>query len=147
MFKKILIPTDGSVFGHDALEQGLNLAKMCGGEVTFLFAVENPYQPFQNYATQPREYFDRLMAEYKTRAELALGRISEEAAISGVQARALIVEADPIPAILSAAREHDLVVMATHGRTGLDRMLMGSVTETVLHSCTTPVLVVRGASA
>ena len=147
MFKKILIPTDGSAFGQDALEQGLKFAKMSGGEVTFLFAVESPYEPFQNYSTQPREYFDKLMSEYKEQAQQALRRISQEAERSGVQVRAVIVEGQAIPTILAAAKEHDLVVMATHNRKGLDRMVMGSVTESVLHSCPTPVLVVRGASA
>lgn len=147
MFKKILIPTDGSAFGQEALEQGLTFAQMSGGEITLLFAVENPYEPFQNYSTQPSEYFDKLMVEYKEQAQQALSHISKEAESRGVHTRAVIIEGQAIPTILAAAKEHDLVVMATHNRKGLDRMVMGSVTESVLHSCPTPMLVVRGASA
>ncbi len=144
MFKKILIPTDGSEFGQDALEQGLDLAQLSGGEVTILYAIESPYEPFQNYTTQPPEYVEKLMNDYKVEAKKVLSRISAEAESRGVQTRAVIVEEHPVPAILEAAKEHDLVVMATHGRKGIDRVMMGSVTDKVLHNCSTPVLVVRG---
>ncbi len=146
MFKKILIPTDGSEFGQDALEQGLDLAKLSGGEVTILYAIESPYEPFQNYATQPPEYLEKLMDEHKAQATSVLSRISAKAESKGVHTRAVIVEEHPVPAILEAAKEHDLVVMATHGRKGIDRVMMGSVTDKVLHNCSTPVLVVRGAA-
>jgi len=147
MFKKILIPTDGSKFGLDALEQGLDLAKMSGGEVTILYAIENPYGPFQNYATQPPEYFEKLINDHKAEASIFLSRISAAAESKGVHTRTVIVEEHPVPAILEAAKDHDLVVMATHGRTGIDRVMMGSVTDKVLHNCSTPVLVIRGAKA
>lgn len=146
MFKKILIPTDGSEFGQDALEQGLDLARMSGGEVTILYAIEYPFEPFQNYSNQPPEYHERLMKEYKAKAESVLSHISSEAKSKGVPTYALIVEDHPVPAILEAAKDHDLVVMATHGRKGIDRVMMGSVTDKVLHNCSTPVLVVRGAA-
>jgi nucleotide-binding universal stress UspA family protein len=144
MFKRILIPTDGSEIGQGALEQGLTLAKMSGGEVTILYAIENPYEPFQSYASQPPEYLEKLMSDYKAEAKKVLSRITDEAISRGVQTRALLVENHPVPAILEAAKDHDLVVMATHGRKGIDRVMMGSVTDKVLHNCSTPVLVVRG---
>jgi len=146
MFKKILIPTDGSEFGQDALQQGLDLARMSGGEVTILYAIESPYEPFQNYAAQPPEYTKKLMSDFKAHAQKILSRIAAEAESKGVHTRTVIVEEHPVPAILEAAKEHDLVVMATHGRKGIDRVMMGSVTDKVLHNCSTPVLVVRGAT-
>lgn len=146
MFKKILIPTDGSEFSQDALEQGLDLARMSGGEVTILYAIESPYEPVKGYTTQPPEYFDKLMTDFKAEAQKVLNRIAAEAESKGVHTRAVIVEEHPVPAILEAAKDHDLVVMATHGRKGIDRVMMGSVTDKVLHNCSTPVLVVRGAS-
>lgn len=144
MFKRILIPTDGSEIGRGALEQGLGLAKLSGGEVTILYAIESPYEPFQNYATQPPEYFEKLMNDYRAEAKKILSRITDEAKAKGVQTRTLLVENHPVPAILEAAKDYDLVVMATHGRKGIDRVMMGSVTDKVLHNCSTPVLVVRG---
>ncbi|GIW24218.1 universal stress protein [Meiothermus sp.] len=146
MFKKILIPTDGSEFGREALEQGLDLAKLSGGEVTILFAVENPYQTLQSYTTQPLEHAQKLMQNYKTEAKKVLSRISAQAEARGVPTRAVMVEEHPVPAILEAAKEHDLVVMASHGRKGIERVMMGSVTDKVLHNCSTPVLVVRGSA-
>ncbi|MBO1435772.1 universal stress protein [Meiothermus sp. CFH 77666] len=146
MFKKILIPTDGSDFCQGALEQGFDLARLSGGEVTLLYAIESPYEAFQSYSTQPPEYIEKLMTDFKAEAQKVLDRIAAEAESKGVHTRAVIVEEHPVPAILEAAKEHDLVVMATHGRKGIDRVLMGSVTDKVLHNCSTPVLVVRGAS-
>lgn len=144
MFKKILIPMDGSEFAQDALEQGFDLARLSGGEVTILYAIENPYELVPSYATQPPEHLEQQINEHKAQARQVLSRISAEAESKGIRARTVIVEQHPVPAILEAAKEHDLVVMATHGRKGIDRVLMGSVTDKVLHNCSTPVLVVRG---
>jgi len=143
VFKKILIPMDGSEFAQDALEQGFDLARLSGGEVTILYAIENPYELVPSYAKQPPEHLEQQMNEYKAQARQVLSRISAEAESKGIRARTVIVEQHPVPAILEAAKEHDLVVMATHGRKGIDRVLMGSVTDKVLHNCSTPVLVVR----
>ncbi|MER3555170.1 MAG: hypothetical protein C4331_12705 [Meiothermus sp.] len=53
MFKRILIPTDGSEFGREALSQGFDLAKASGGEVTLLYALEDPTAPFRTYTAAP----------------------------------------------------------------------------------------------
>ncbi|WP_027881553.1 universal stress protein [Meiothermus rufus] len=143
MFKKILVPTDGSELGRAALERGLYLARNLGGEVTILYALENPYEAYRSYATQPPEHYEKQMRDLKAKAQALLHQLSAEARAKGVQARALLVEAHPVPAILEAAKAHDLVVMATHGRKGVERVMMGSVTDKVLHNCPTPVLVVR----
>lgn len=121
MFKKILIPMDDRELGREALQQGLELARLSGGEVTILYAVEAPYELAQ--------------------LERVLQQISTEARWRGIPTRTIMVEQHPVPAILEAAKEHDLVVMATHGRKGVDRVLMGSVTDKVLHNCSTSILV------
>ncbi|GIW27781.1 MAG: universal stress protein [Meiothermus sp.] len=144
MFKKILIPTDGSELGREALEQGLDLARLSDGEVTILYAIETPYELVSSYA-QPTESLEQQMKSYKAEATKVLREISAQAEAKGIRIRTMIVEQHPVPAILEAAKEHDLVVMATHGRKGIDRVLMGSVTDKVLHNCSTPILVVRGA--
>ncbi|MCX8087658.1 MAG: universal stress protein [Meiothermus ruber] len=144
MFKKILIPTDGSELGREALEQGLDLARLSDGEVTILYAIETPYELVSSYA-RPAESLEQQMKSYKAEATKVLREISAQAEAKGIRIRTMIVEQHPVPAILEAAKEHDLVVMATHGRKGIDRVLMGSVTDKVLHNCSTPILVVRGA--
>lgn len=125
MFKKILIPMDDSELGREALQQGLALAKLSGGEVTILYAIEAP--------------------THKAKAREVLQQISTKARSRGIPTQAIVVEQYPVPAILEAAKEHDLVVMATHGRKGVERVLMGSVTDKVLHNCSTSILVVRSA--
>jgi nucleotide-binding universal stress UspA family protein len=127
MFKKILIPTDGSELGREALEQGLDLARLSDGEVTILYAIETPYALVSSYA-QPAESLEQQMKSYKAEATKVLREISAQAEAKGIRIRTMIV-----------------VVMATHGRKGIDRVLMGSVTDKVLHNCSTPILVVRGA--
>lgn len=139
MFKKILIPMDDSELGREALQQGLALAKLSGGEVTILYAIETPYELVSDYGQ-----LEQAQA-HKARAKKVLQQISTEARSRGIPTQAIIVEQHPVPAILEAAKEHDLVVMATHGRKGVERVLMGSVTDKVLHNCSTSILVVRSA--
>lgn len=146
MFKRILIPTDGSEFSNQALAQGLDLARVSDAEVTILYALENPYESFTPQSRLVPENVEKMMSDYKREAQRALELLSTQAQKQGISAKGLIIEDHPVPAILEAAKDHDLVVMATHGRKGIDRVMMGSVTDKVLHNCSTPVLVVRGAA-
>lgn len=146
MFKRILIPTDGSDFSRNALAQGLDLARVSEAEVTILYALENPYEAFTPQSRLIPENVEKMMSDYKREAQRALEILSTQAEKQGVHARGVIVEDHPVPAILEVAKDHDLVVMATHGRKGIDRVMMGSVTDKVVHNCSTPVLVVRGAA-
>lgn len=146
MFKRILIPTDGSEFSNQALAQGLDLARVSDAEVTILYALENPYEAFTPQSRLVPENVEKMMSDYKREAQRALELLSTQAQKQGISAKGLIIEDHPVPAILEAAKDHDLVVMATHGRKGIDRVMMGSVTDKVLHNCSTPVLVVRGAA-
>ena len=75
--------------------------------------------------------------------EEAIKKALDLARAKGVEATGEVKEGVPIPTIVEAAKEYDLLVMGTHGRTGLDRLLLGSVTEGVLHRTSVPVLVVR----
>lgn len=147
MFKRILIPTDVEGFGQSALEQGLELAKLMGSEVTLLHALENPYDAFNTYTLQPGES-QRMFQEHKQKSLAVLDEVCAKAKSQGVEATALVVEDNnPVQVILDLAKRHDLIVMATHNRRGVDRLIMGSVTDKVLHNCATPILVVHAAEA
>jgi len=135
VFKRILIPTDGSGFGREALKRGLELARAAGGEVTLLYALEDPASP----SAKPLRTAERLRA----RAQEVLEQFSAQARAQGVPAKTLLAETHPVTAILEAAKDHDLIVMATHNRKGIERVLMGSVTDKVFHNCSTPLLVIR----
>ena len=147
MFERILIPTDGSAFCQPALEHGLGLAKMTGGQVTLLFALNDLYEEL-GHAVEPS--FAPIKQEtrdsFKVQSRLALATLEERIKAEGVVAHSVVIEDYPVHAILEAAKSHDLVIMATHNRKGFERALHGSVTDKVVHNCPTPVLVVWGDS-
>ena len=132
MYQKILMPTDGSPCSLQALEHGLDLAKTLGAKVHFLYVLENPAQAIW-IAPESVPYGMELLEDLRKAGEEAIKKALDLARAKGV----------PIPTIVEAAKEYDLLGMGTHGRTGLDRLLLGSVTEGVLHRTSVPVLVVR----
>jgi nucleotide-binding universal stress UspA family protein len=144
MFKRILVPTDGTDLSLKAVNGGAMLAKSFGAELIGVTVVE-PY----SYATVS-EYQPESSEAYESRvAQVAaerLRRFNDCASSAGVAARALTERAfSPYEAIIECARRHDcdLIVMASHGRRGLRGVLLGSETQKVLTHSTVPVLVYR----
>lgn len=143
MYRKILMPTDGSPSSELAIQQGLELAKLTGAEVTFLHTLENPlaagYVAAANMA-----YSAELYEDLRNSANLLLEHVVGLARDKGVTSKGVLVEdVDPVQAIHDAEKEHDLVVMGTHGRRGFNRWMFGSVAEGALRRSTVPYLVVR----
>jgi len=143
MYKRILMPTDGSPCSDHALDHGLELARVLGAEVLFLYVVEDPLNVYNMPGS--RVYAPELHEDLVKAGELALVRALERARERGVEARTLLREtaARPADVILEVEGEADLTVMATHGRRGLDRLALGSVTESLLRRSDQPRLVVR----
>lgn len=142
MYKRILMPTDGSNCSQQAIREGLEVAKSMGARVTFLYALENISSSFW-ISPESVPYGLELLEDLKRVGSEALSKAAELAQAAGVEAETKLVEARPVEAILAEAKNHDLVVMGTHGRSGLDRFMLGSVTEAVLHRSEKPVLVLR----
>ena len=142
MYKKILMPTDGSTCSQKAITEGLEVAKSMRAKVTFLYAVENISSSLW-ISPESVPYGLELIEDLKRVGSEALSKASELAKAAGVEAEIKLVEARPVEAILSEAKNHDMIVMGTHGRSGLDRFMLGSVTEAVLHRSDKPVLVLR----
>jgi len=142
MYKRILMPTDGSNCSQQAIREGLEVAKNMGARVTFLYALENISSSFW-ISPESVPYGLELLEDLKRVGNEALSKASELAQAAGVEAETKLVEARPVEAILDEAKNHDLVVMGTHGRSGLDRFMLGSMTEAVLHRSERPVLVLR----
>ncbi len=147
MYKKILMPTDGSASSDLAVTQGLELAKQLGAEVTFLHILENPLTA--GYATpETLPYAAELYQDLREAGLKLLEREKANAAAVGVVAGTSLVEHhDPVEAIHDAEADHDLVVMGTHGRRGFNRWMFGSVAEGALRRSTKPYLVVRSQEA
>lgn len=142
MYKKILMPTDGSACSQKAITAGLDLARTMGANVTFLYAVESIGSTLW-VSPESVPYGLELIEDLKQVGREALSKASELATAAGVSAETRLVEARTVEAILAEAKNHDLIVMGTHGRSGLDRLMLGSVTEAVLHRSDKPVLVLR----
>lgn len=148
MFKHILLPTDGSKFADRAIIHGINLAKTLGAKVTLLSVVPE----FRMIADESFAVPMSLQTKQRYEKEAAAGARKKLAAIeariarAGVQGASVVVSSDlPFQQIIEVARKRkcDVVVMASHGRSGLSGLLLGSETVKVLTHSKIPVLVVR----
>ncbi|MFB6219011.1 MAG: universal stress protein [Halobacteriaceae archaeon] len=137
MYGTILVPTDGSEGAARATEHAVELAATYGATVHALNVVEPAYSTDFNAG--------ELRASLEAAGEEAVEAVADRAAEAGVEAVTAVVEGDPHREILSYAEavDADLVVMGTHGRTGLDRYLLGSVAERVVRTADAPVLTVH----
>jgi nucleotide-binding universal stress UspA family protein len=140
MYDRILVPTDGSRQADHAFEQALDLAETYDAEVHLLYVVDVSALAGEFDAVTVIDQLEEAGREITD-------RLRERAAEAGVErVETSVVEGVPHRTILDYADENDvdLVVMGTHGRTGLDRYLLGSVTEKVVRLSDAPVLTVRG---
>lgn len=150
MYKHILAPTDGSEVASKGMEEGLSLAKALGARVTIINVSERyPVYPDGLGLATPGlsgTMLADLMASQEETAKAILEAAKQAADRIGVTAETLHVsDTPPAEAILEAAkaRNCDLIVMASHGRRGLGRLVLGSKTAEVVVQSPIPVLVVR----
>jgi nucleotide-binding universal stress UspA family protein len=146
MYRHILIPTDGSELARRAVRHGLSLAKSVGAKVTAL-TVEGSFDVYTVPASKVYE-MSGAFAEHAERARAHAGKIlsgvAEEARAAGVICETVHIEEDhPYEAIIATAEQRgcDLIVMASHGRSGIAAIVLGSVTTKVLTHTKIPVLV------
>ncbi len=148
MFKHILIPTDGSAVAAKAVKAGVTFAKEIGARVTGYYAVD----PGSHYAAYGEGYtFDSKFGTELEKRAVEIGRrrvaaIGKAAKAAGVPFRPLVTKApSPYEGIIAAAklRSCDAIFMASNGRRGISRLIMGSVTNGVLTRSRIPVLVYR----
>ena len=146
MYRHILIPTDGSELAHIAVTQGLALAKVLGAKVTAL-TVEASFNVYDIPSSRDLQ-MSGAFAEHFERAEAhatkILSGVADAAIAAGVRCDTVQIEHDhPYAAIIETAKERgcDLIVMASHGRSGIAAMVLGSVTNMVLTHTNLPVLV------
>ena len=148
MYRHILIPTDGSDLAHKAVVHGLGLAKSVGAKVTALTveASFNVYDVPPSQMAKMSAAFDEYTEQVKKHAARVLSKVADEAKTAGVPCETLQVTQDrPYESIVATAKDKgcDLIVIASHGRTGIAAMVLGSVTTKVLAHTTIPVLVCR----
>lgn len=147
MYQRILFPTDGSAFAEEAMRDAIQLTKLGGGRLRILSIVESPsfHGTPEAMALYETEMYRSLQAELERVARAAVQRAAHFASECSVAATTAIREGMPADEIVKEAREWtaDCIVMATHGRSGLGRLLLGSTAGRVLHDAPCPVLLHR----
>lgn len=145
MYKRILLPTDGSELSERAVLAGVAFASETGAEVVGMTAVPDFHTITAN-ADMLESTEDEYIAASGARADRTLAVVANAARSAGVPCTTEVVRSDqPYDAILQAARGHgcDLIIMASHGRRGISGVLLGSETQKVLVHSAIPVLVYR----
>ena len=149
MYQRILIATDGSDLSRKAVTSGISLAKLTGAELVALKVVPRyPVSYFEgggSVAAAAKEVA-QIEQQWADDALAVAEAVKTSAEAAGVKAKAVIVTSDLIAeSIIATAKKHecDLIVMASHGRRGLKRLLLGSETQHVLTHSHIPVLVLR----
>jgi nucleotide-binding universal stress UspA family protein len=144
-FANILLPTDYSIHSDYAAEVAQSLARASGGTIHLVHIYAAPATMLPDGTPLPAQPSALIAAKERADAEMAAAQRRFEAAAPGVAIEARAVLGNVLDAILELARSgrFDIVVMGTHGRGGIRRLLMGSVAEAVIRHSPIPVLAVR----
>ena len=147
MYQRILIPTDGSKLSSKAAQAGMELAELMGAQVVALNVVPRyPVSYFEGGVSVAARDVGRIEKEWAEKAQGVVDALKAQAEARGLKVKAVTVRSDLVAeSIIAAARKHkcDLIVMASHGRKGLKRLLLGSETTNVLTHSHVPVMVLR----
>jgi nucleotide-binding universal stress UspA family protein len=147
MYARILVATDGSSLSKKAVANAIGLAATCGAELVALKVVPRyPQAYFEGSIPLNAKDVARIEAQWSEEAQAAVDAVKKLAEAKGVKTKALVSRSDIVSdAIIAAAKKQkaDLVVMASHGRKGIKRLLLGSETQQVLTHGHVPVLVLR----
>ncbi len=147
MYKRILVATDGSALSKKAVASAIELAALSGAElIAVKVSPRYPQSYFEGSLPLSASEISKIEKGWTEVAQKVLDAVLKSANAKGVQAKAVVVKSDIVSdALIAAAKKHkaDLIVMASHGRRGIKRLLLGSETQQVLTHANIPVLVLR----
>ena len=147
MYQRILIATDGSALSAKAVSSGIALAQSLGAQIVALKVIPlYPLSYFEGGIAVPASEVARVEKEWSNAALKVLNAVKAQADQHGVKAKLVTIKSDRVAdAIIACAKKNkcDLIVMASHGRKGIKRVLLGSETTSVLTHSHLPVLVLR----
>ncbi|OGK95838.1 MAG: hypothetical protein A3E31_08430 [Candidatus Rokubacteria bacterium RIFCSPHIGHO2_12_FULL_73_22] len=145
MSRRIMHPTDFSTASGAAFKKAVAMAKADRAEL-LLVHVLSPVMPVPGDGYISPKVYDEIAASTRAWAQKQLDRLLKKAKAAGARARGLLLEGVPHEQIVRAARSKraDVVVMGTHGRSGLAKLFLGSVAGRVVTAAPCPVLTVRG---
>ena len=143
-FQHVLIPLDGSALAEEVVESAVALGRLMQAEYTLLQAIDVPllgYAP----AAHATGMDEQIREQWRAEAQTYLDQVAEGMRAEGLKVHTSVKIAQPAVAILDYARENavDLIAMATHGRGGVARLLLGSVADKVVRGAGAPVLLLR----
>ena len=145
-FKKIMIATDGSDCSRLAVDKGIELAQLSGGTVYAVYVVSTAYLSMDgDYFMGMNPYWESIQEAGKTQGQQAVNYVNDSGEMKGIIVESVLLEGNPSEELIRYAEEGkmDIVIMGTLGRTGLDRLLLGSVAGNVVRHSKVPVMVVR----
>jgi nucleotide-binding universal stress UspA family protein len=139
MYDDILVPTDGSDASNRALEHAVDLASQYGATIHVLYVVDAGSYASLDVGTE------MVVSALREEGETVTAAAEETVTAAGLDCRSTVVEGGVHRELLDYVAGHDvdLIVMGTHGRRGIDRYLLGSVTERIVRTSPVPVLTVR----
>lgn len=147
MYKRILVATDGSALSKKAVSSAIDLAALSGAElVAVKITPRYPQSYFEGSLPLSPTEVAKIEKAWSDNAQKLLDAVVKSAKAKGVSAKGVVVKSDIVSdALIAASKKHkaDLIVMASHGRRGIKRLLLGSETQQVLTHSTIPVLVLR----
>lgn len=137
MYENILLPTDGSEGAGEAVEHAASIAGKFDSTIHVVYVVDLR-------ATSPHDMAEVLTGKLEDIGKKATQTIKEELEGEGLEVKTYVEKGIPHKTIMDLAdrQDIDLIIMGTHGRTGLDRIMLGSVTEKVVRKSKIPVLTV-----
>lgn len=147
MYQRILVATDGSPLSKKAVTSAIKLAGLTGAELVALKVVPRyPYSYFEGSLPLSPQEMARVEKQWSENGQAIVDAVKTAALVKGVTVKAVTSKSDLVAeAVISAAKKYkcDLIVMASHGRRGIKRLLLGSETQHVLTHSYIPVLVIR----
>ena len=147
MYRCILVATDGSELSNKAVASAIDLAALCGAELIALKVVPRyPQSYFEGSIPLSAEDVARVERQWAEDGQSVVDAVKQAGEAKGVTVKPVLTKSDVVSdALIAAAKKHnaDLIVMASHGRKGVKRLLLGSETQQVLTHSEIPVLVLR----
>jgi nucleotide-binding universal stress UspA family protein len=147
MYQRILVATDGSTLSKKAVRSAIELAGAVGAELLALYVVPRyPISYFEGGITVSTQDIARTEKQWADQGQAVVDAVQQAAQTKGVKAKGIVAKSDLVAeSIMATAKKQkcDLIVMASHGRKGFKRILLGSETQHVLTRSDVPVLVLR----
>ena len=142
LYRKILIATDGSESARKAADSAIELARLSGAKIYAVYVIDRSI-----YSSVPEdlEWEEAMYAQFRELGEEAVSYVEKTARDAGLQVEPTLLEGHPAEEILNFAEKNgvDLIIVGSLGKSGVERFLIGSVSEKVVRSAKVPVLVVR----